>query len=241
MKAFDSDPSISWLFCLTHPDDEISIAAWIKRLSDSGARVGLSWTHDTAVREAEAMHFAEAAGVSGERCYFHHATDGDVCTEIGLLLPRFREMVADFAPDRLVCGAFEQGHIDHDATNYLVNSAKGSALVLEVPFYHTYLTRMPRINRFASSENQESIVLAGQEVSFKRRVARSYPSQRIWTNLIFAELRARLLGEGSLCTREFMRFQTWSDFRTPNLPPRLAERVQKSPTWLRWLACLPKD
>ena len=36
------------------------------------------------------------------------------------LLSSFRAMMARVKPDRVVCGAFEQGHLDHDATHWLV-------------------------------------------------------------------------------------------------------------------------
>jgi hypothetical protein len=33
VKAFDPDPSLRRLFCFTHPDDELGIAAWVRRLT----------------------------------------------------------------------------------------------------------------------------------------------------------------------------------------------------------------
>ena len=47
MTLFDADIGERWLFCMTHPDDEISICAWIRRLTDAGVDVFLSWTHST--------------------------------------------------------------------------------------------------------------------------------------------------------------------------------------------------
>jgi hypothetical protein len=146
-------------------------------------------------------------------------------------------MMDQVQPDRVVCGAFEQGHIDHDATNWLVNHAF-EGMILEVPFYHTYLTRFPRVNRFAGGEG-DSIDLEPVEQELKKRIAKSYPSQRIWLNMMAADLRSRLTGDGSLLTSERMRLQTHKDFRTPNLPPELAARVVNSTPWKRWLSALP--
>lgn len=224
---------------MTHPDDEISICAWIHRLTGAGAEVWMSWTHDTPVREFEARAVAYTLGVREDRLFFHGAPDGVVCEHMQELLPRFKLMMGQVNPDRVVCGAFEQGHIDHDATNWLVSHSHGGA-IFEVPFYHTYLTRFPKVNRFADPTGCETIELDTEERELKKRVAKSYPSQRIWLNLMAADLRSRLTGEGSLLTSERMRPQTHKDFRTPNLPPDLASRVEKSKLWKRWLGSLPE-
>lgn len=235
--VFDPSPSLRWLFCMTHPDDEISICAWIHRLTRAGADVWMSWTHDTPVRESEARRVAKLLGVRNDRLFFHGAPDGDVCVHMQDLLPRFKVMMQTIEPDRVVCGAFEQGHIDHDATNCLVNHST-EAKVLEVPFYHTYLTRFPRVNRFADPGGAESIHLDADEQALKKRVARSYPSQNIWWNMMAADLRARATGDGSLLAAEWMRPQAHKDFAKPNLPGDLAAKVESSGKWKRWMAAL---
>ena len=235
---FDPSPSNRWLLCMTHPDDEISICVWIHRLTQSGAEVWMSWTHDTSVREAEARAVAGQLGVPDDHLYFHGAPDGAVCDHMQELLPRFELMMEQVQPERVVCGAFEQGHIDHDATNWLVNHAF-DGMILEVPFYHTYLTRFPKINRFADPTGSEAIDLDAEEQDLKKRIAKSYPSQRIWLNMMAADLRSRLTGDGSLLASEHMRLQTHKDFRTPNLPAELAARVENSTRWKRWLSALP--
>ncbi len=225
---------------MTHPDDEISICAWIARLATvDPSRVWMSWTHRTDVREAEARAVARRLGVPDDHLIFHAGTDGFVCDEMAALLPGFQAMVDFIKPDRVVCGAFEQGHLDHDATNFLVNKSFDGP-VLEVPFYHTYLTRMPRVNRFASSGGEEIITLTSPERQLKKAVARSYPSQAIWKNMIFAELWAKLSGDGSLMASERMRLQTHRDFLTPNLPEPVGSMVARSERWLRWIQALER-
>lgn len=237
MLAFDADPAIRWLFCLTHPDDEISICVWIRRLVAAGADVFLSWTHDTELRKEEAEAAALALGVPWDRLYFHGATDGFVCSEIGPLLPQFEAMIEEIEPDRIACGAFEQGHLDHDATNYLVHQAYDGP-VFEIPFYYPYLTRFPRVNRFEIPSGQEVIELTKEESRFKLDYAKRFPSQRIFTNMIFANLRAKLTGDGSLVTSERMRLQPPTDFRRPNHSPVLAQKIAASEDWGYWLDCL---
>jgi hypothetical protein len=137
-------------------------------------------------------------------------------------------------PDRVVCGAFEQGHLDHDATNYLVNATFGGT-VLEVPFYHAYLRRFQRLNRFANPSGQEIIDLDIDEQHFKKHIARQYPSQRIWTNLVWYEIYQGVrLKAIELPKTERMRVQTHRDWLTPNLPPSLSRRVIRCANWRRW-------
>ena len=240
MKVFSTDPSLRWLICLTHPDDEISICAWIQRLVKNGNPVFLSWTHSNTIREHEGRAVAKILGVPDENLTFFGATDGSVCDEIGELLPRFQQMMDAVRADRVCCGAFEQGHIDHDATNFLVNSTYAGP-VLEIPFYHTYITRLQRMNRFSDPRGEEVLHLDVDEQALKKKIARQYPSQNIWSVLLWYEAwqQARLKPI-MLAKSERMRFQTHKDFGTPNHPPVLARKVAMSATWHRWLKALDK-
>jgi LmbE family N-acetylglucosaminyl deacetylase len=73
---FDPDPTLRWAFCMTHPDDEISICAWIKWLAENGNDVFLSWTHSNPSREREARAAAALMGVPEDRLMFFDAPDG---------------------------------------------------------------------------------------------------------------------------------------------------------------------
>ncbi len=238
MKLFDTDPSLRWLFCMTHPDDEISICAWISRLVRNGNPVYMSWTHSNPVRESEARAVALLLGVPAANLRFFEATDGCACDEIPTLYPQFQRMMDEIKPDRVACGAFEQGHIDHDTTNFLVNqSFRGP--VLEIPFYHTYLTRLQVMNRFSDPTGEESVRLDRGERSFKTLIARQFPSQNIWTVLLWYEIwqKARLR-RIELTRTERMRLQTHRNFNRPNHPPKLAKKVRRSGAWQRWRLAL---
>lgn len=243
MTIFDPDPSRRWLFCLTHPDDEISIAAWIRRLTSAGAPVWLSWTHATDERRVEAQRFAELAGVPRDRLFFHGATDGSVCDEIGELLPRFDRMMFAVKPHVVACGAFEQGHLDHDATNYLVN-ATHRGLVAEIPFYHAYLSGIQRFNAFAPGSEGgaiETIALTREDRAFKKRAARNYPSQNIYRLILLHEAAHLTTGRRPyLLQRETMRPQVPTDWRTPNHGPRLRGKIERCPKWRRWIAAMDR-
>jgi LmbE family N-acetylglucosaminyl deacetylase len=219
---------------MTHPDDELAIAAWIRKLAANGNDVFLSWTHHTPVRMREARHAANLLGVPQERLFFHHAPDQAAIDHLGSLQLSFQGMVNEVKPTRIVCGAFEQGHIDHDVTNYIVHHVFEGP-TLEFPLYHTYLTRCPVLNVFAESTGQEVCHLTPEESAFKVMLAKQYPSQTIWRNVFWYEVwqtvrfRPRLLAK-----LERMRFQTHKDFLVPNLPVPLAKKVLRCKTWKRW-------
>ena len=235
MKVFDPDSSLRWLFCMTHPDDEISICAWIKRLCQAGNPVFLSWTHSNPRREEEGRAVARLLGVPQDNLRFLGAADGNVVDEIPRLIKEYREWLLNARPDRICCGAFEQGHIDHDATNFVVNQVFSGPL-LEIPFYHTYLSRIQVINRFADPSGQEIVDLTVEERKLKTHVARQYRSQNIWSVLLWYEVwQAARFRPVELAKSERMRFQTHKDFTRSNLPPPLAAKVERSPTWQRWL------
>jgi LmbE family N-acetylglucosaminyl deacetylase len=234
MRLFDAEPTLRWLFCMTHPDDEISICAWIRRLVKNGNTVYLSWTHSNPVREREARAVALILGVPQSNLYFHAAADGSACHQIPDLLPNFRKMIATVQPDRIACGAFEQGHIDHDTTNFLVNHTYDGP-VLEIPFYHTYTKRLQTLNRFSDPRGQEILELEPDERDLKKMIARQYPSQNIWNVLLWYEVWQKTrLRPTELPRTERMRLQRHHNFLRPNHPPRLALRVMRSKTWRRW-------
>lgn len=240
MNPFDPDPSLRWLFCMTHPDDEISIAAWIRRLTQAGNEVFLSWSHSNPVREAEGRRAAAMLGIPDTNIRFFGAPDQGVLESVPDLLPRYRDWVDEVKPDRVACGAFEQGHLDHDATNLLVNrSFEGP--VFEIPFYHAYLRSYMRINRFADPSGQAVLELTMEEQRFKKTIARAYRSQRIWWNLWWYEVwEAARFRPIELAKTERMRIQTHREWTIPNLPDGLREKVQACPKWKRWLDSLAR-
>lgn len=244
MKLFDPDLRLRWLFCLTHPDDELAIAGWIRRLARSGVEVHLSWTTASPERRWEAIEAAERLGVVRERLHFLSGRDREVETQLSRLFPEFQDLVSQVHPDRIVAGAFEQGHLDHDATNFLLAKAaaghSSETVLLETPFYHAYCQVIPTMNRFASpSEREEELTLDAEERAFKVELARVYQSQNIWGNLLLYGLLERLRGAAEpLGAVERLRVQTHFDFTIPNLPPALAARVLRTSRWQRWSAAV---
>lgn len=240
MTLFDPNPGLKWLFCMTHPDDEISIGAWIRRLTQNGAQVHLSWTHDNPEREFEARQAARLLGVPSENLHFHHGPDRVLCDYLLDVLPSFQAMMNQVQADRVVAGAFEQGHLDHDATNMLVHRTF-QGTILETPLYHAYCNPIPVMNRFAQPEGQELCALSPAERAFKVELAKCYPSQAIFGNLVWYRLWESLTGSKERMGEfESLRVQTHADFRTPNLPANLSARVKKTRRWKHWIAAVDR-
>ncbi len=225
---------------MTHPDDEISICAWIKRLAQNGNPVYLNWTHSNPIREAEAIEVAGKLGVPKANLSFMGATDGNIRFEMAELLPKFQDLLDRVRPDRVACGAFEQGHLDHDATNWLVNRAFHGP-VYEIPFYHPYTRKVQKMNQFAIPVGQESLWLSAEEWRLKLDVARSYKSQNIWRVLWWYEAWQTVrFKKAELRKRELMRLQVHKDFRTPNLPRKLRREVEASDPWRSWIHAIDR-
>ncbi len=238
MICFDPDPKLRWLFCPTHPDDELAVCCWVRRLTAQGNDVYLSWTHTTDERTPEARSAAQALGVPQDRLFFHAGKDGGVCDQLSELTGSFRQMMDQINPDRVVCGAFEQGHLDHDATNWLVHrSFRGP--VFEFPLYHAYVSRLQTLNRFSGPEDQEVLQLSEDEQRFKVDLAKQYPSQNIWSVLIAYECwQALRLKPVDLRKTERLRLQSHTDWSVPNAPEPLRTRISESQPWARWLAAV---
>ncbi len=240
MTAFDDNLNLKWLFCLTHPDDEIFIASWIKQLTSKGCQVYLSWTHHTHLRKKESILAAKILGVPEENLFFLDGRDGYILEDIPNLQDSFNKIIQDIKPDRIACGAFEQGHIDHDATNFMVNQIYDGP-IFEIPFYHTYLTMFPKVGTFLNRDNIEVRYLNSSDRITKKNVLNVFRSQSIKLNILAYELKEKLLlNGGNFFKREEMRLQTHKNFMRPNYPDAIGELLKQNKVWARWIDVISK-
>lgn len=218
----------------------------MRRLVRGGAEVYSGWSVSNPIRESESRAVMEMVGVPQKNLVFHSLPDGKLCSHLEELVQKWEKVVREVAPHRIVVGAFECGHLDHDSTNFAVNQAreslgKTSLPIFEVPFYHTYLTRIPVINRFADDEGEEIIALTEEEQKIKIRASRMYRSQRIGLYLTgYTLLKTLSLRPVRLYATERMRLQTHDNFFEPNLPAELAEKVKRSEKWKQWLEAMKR-
>jgi len=238
--------------CLTHPDDEMFMCALIQRLIQNGHRLWLSWTHSNSIREVEAREFARLLKIPQEQLLFFKAPDGEVCEMMLELVQPYESWFHKVDPQFVIVGAFEQGHLDHDATHWVVTQAllkrarstqSGSAKLIEIPFYHSYLRRLQKLNCFANPEfaPTQTVVLSRQERKLKKQAARLYPSQNIRKILVSHEwIATKVLRSESMLQREVFREVSLRtiDYRKPAQNPRIGAKVAKSASWNRWIVAV---
>ncbi len=238
MNEFDLDPSISWLFVFAHPDDELAIATWIRRLTLNGNKVSIAWIHGSGKRGEEARKAAESIGVNPENCYFADFDDGSFLSRLADLQNELRAMLGKYNPDRLVCAAFEQGHLDHDALRFAIEQVWDRP-VLEFPEYWPYTPHVATMNRFTNTEGECVLELSSYEKRWKHALAKNYPSTDIWRNLFWYEIWSALrLRRAHLIRTERLRWSPKYDFRTPRVPEKYNSKVLRSNQWKVWLAAL---
>jgi LmbE family N-acetylglucosaminyl deacetylase len=235
MNAFDVGSGERVLFVFTHPDDELTLSAFISRLVRAGVDVEMCWIHSTPAREAESRKAMSTLGLDQSHLTFLGAEDGAVVDAISAVRPLLQEKVEQVRPTRVVTNAFEQGHLDHDATNLLVNLCFDGP-VYEVPLYHTYMSACPRLAHFSIPDGEQVIELTPVERKTKKRLVRMYPSQTVRRNVMLYQLAHTLsLRRPPLYLKERLRLQTHKDFLSPNHPPALAKRIAASAKWRRWV------
>jgi len=240
VKIFDPDPSRRWQFVFTHPDDELAIAAWMRRLVQAGAKVFAVWSVAIPVREQEARATMRKIGVPDEHLTFFRFPDGSACDYLQPISGAMRDLFAATAPTDLVVPAFECGHLDHDSTHFAACGAAPSGIrIAEYPLYYTYLTRFPILNRFADPAGEQRIELTAEEVALKSTLSRNYPSQNIRSLLIWYAAAGWLrIRPRDLVRAERLRPKTVQDYLKPNLPADLAGRVMRCEKWKRWERCV---
>lgn len=235
MKAFDIDVD-RWLFCFTHPDDELSLLAWMRRLAEAGRVVHVGWTTSTDRREREARDVMRIIGVPQKNLHFGSVPDRGVCEHLIDAVRFWQGALAQAQPQRIVAGAFECGHLDHDSTNFAVAEANIAGIpMFETPLYHAYCMAVPVLNRFADPSREEVLPLSEADRAVKKRAARMYPSQRILWNLWWYSVWTALRGAPAGLERaERLRMQTHFDYTTPNLPEPLRSRVLNTKKFQRF-------
>lgn len=232
--AFDVGQGERVLFAFSHPDDEMVVAAFLQRLTQQGTPAQFCWLHSTPVREEESRAAMSVLGLAGDYLTFLSAPDGKILESIPEIEPEVRALIERFRPTRVVTQAFEQGHIDHDATNFIVHRCFDGP-IFEVPCYHTYLTRVPRILRFADPVGEETIELTQDERRMKKGLVRLYGSQSLRRNLmLYKILFGMTFRDTAFFAKERMRLQGQIDYTRPNLPEPTASKVATSATWRHW-------
>lgn len=235
---FESNPTGCWLFCFAHPDDELAIAAWMRHVCRSKADVFAVWAHSLPHRAAESRAVANDIGIKPENLIFLEGKDGTICHQIEELLPIYQALMDQIRPDHVVTCTYEQGHLDHDATNFLVRHTS-PVPVWEFPLYHAYDRWYQNMGRFSTEAHAVARPLNQEEIQFKKGIAKKYPSQRIWKILFWYEVLHRVTFRTShISAAEYLRPAPNVDWFKPNHPHRLTQRVLGSEKWTHWVLAM---
>lgn len=234
MSLFEINPDDRWLFAFTHPDDEISILSFMKRLTHSDASVYAGWSVATETREREARRVMQKIGVPQEHLRFFRMPDKGACDHLSELTHLWKTFIEQVKPSKIAMGAFECGHIDHDSTHFAITHAVPEIQKFEIPWYHTYLTRMPVMHRFADPSNEQLMQLTKEEWDEKKSLSKLYKSQNIASLLRWYWLAGKLGLRPGFEKVERMRELTNTNYEIPNLPEPLKSKVMQCDTWNRW-------
>jgi LmbE family N-acetylglucosaminyl deacetylase len=240
LSLFDFDAEQRWLFVFAHPDDEITVAATLRRLVQQGAAMRLLWLHSTPVRRAESLEAVALLGIPPADCQFLAFADGSFTKDLPNLISAIAKEAGSFGPGAIVTHAYENGHLDHDATSFAVSMA-ATCPVLEFPEYWPYTPRIRAIHRFADPTGEHVSALSHEEQRLKREMLKLYRTQTISRMLPLFELAARLAGRRpSFSGCERLRLTVAKNWLEPAVPARYAAQVLRSREWRTWVEAVAR-
>lgn len=157
-----SDNAI-YLFLFAHPDDDTFIAGTMRTLVRRGAEVHAAWLTSgdflgqSERREKELWDAVEVLGLREDQVHLLRMPDLRLVSRLDEAVKSVCDLVSKLKPDKIFADAFEGGHPDHDAVNFLAYEAcvrTGiNAELFEFPLYNgtgPFLHWRWRINRFPS-------------------------------------------------------------------------------------------
>ena len=208
------DKNAKYLFMLAHPDDEVLITGTMKQLLDQGAVLEAAWVTcgeyfgNIETRLAELASVTAILGLKEESIHLLRLPDLGLVSMLNEAADKISELLTSVKPDAIVCNAYEGGHPDHDAINFLAYEASYRAglkpKLYEFPLYNatgSILYFRWRLNTFPDDgipvlHNP----LSASEIECKLRTIRTYVSQ--WMYMIPARLavsRSKLASVGEPC------------------------------------------
>ncbi len=206
------DPGLIYLFLFAHPDDDTFIAGTMRTLIGRGAEVHAAWLTSGDFlgqgerRERELFEAAKMLGLVPERIHLLRLPDLGLVSRLSDATRLVSDLYGSLKPDRVFADAFEGGHPDHDAVNFLAYEARlrsgVRAELFEFPLYNgtgPFLHWRWRINRFPPGEPAVLHTRLNEDaIACKHGMMRIYARSQ-WMFMIPARLassRHRLSTEG---------------------------------------------
>jgi LmbE family N-acetylglucosaminyl deacetylase len=242
LSPFDFESGQRWLFVFPHPDDELAILAFMRHLRRGGVQIRAIWMHSTPIREMESRSVMSDIGFSKEDLIFFRATDGHLVAELDRWQPELQKVATNFQPDVFVTCAYENGHLDHDATHFLVHRIAGKSAFREFPLYYSYnAPRLQWINEFSEFDPDNYFILDREDAIWKRMQARRYPSQNIYRTLVtYHAVCTCLCKPVRLARRELLRVASDYDFCRPAHGGVRGKWISRTREWQIWLQTMKR-
>jgi len=222
-----SDRDERFIFVFAHPDDDVFAAGLMKRLLSSGIETFGVWLTSGGYlggqnrRESELRRSTSLLSLPQDHCAMLRFPDLGLIDSMDEASSKLSEIFRNYKPQNIFVTAFEGGHPDHDAANFIVYEARFrsqlNCRLFEFPLYNgsgPFLTWRWRINSFPPGGPETFFQpLTPSEIDCKRKMMKIYSSQ--WMYMIPAQLarsRAVLLRQGE-------PYRRCPDNRDHTLPP----------------------
>ncbi|MGC8658836.1 MAG: PIG-L deacetylase family protein [Desulfomonilaceae bacterium] len=200
-----------FMFIFAHPDDDVFISGLMKMLITKGVEVAGVWLTSGGYlggqdrRENELTRAMDTLGLPPSSRRLFRLPDLGLIRSMDKGISMLTEVLRDFRPQNIFVTAFEGGHPDHDAANFIVYESrfrsKTGHQLFEFPLYNgsgPIWTWRWRINSFpAGGEPTVFQKLSDPEIDCKHKIMKLYSSQ--WMYMIparFASSRQKLRKRG---------------------------------------------
>jgi LmbE family N-acetylglucosaminyl deacetylase len=186
------------LILVAHPDDEaLGCGALLQRMrqpivvfaTDGAPRSDFFWkkfgsrADYAALRRTEAMQALALAGVKNI-CFLAESAgsfcDQELFLNLKAAVDALGAVVERESPEALLTLAYEGGHPDHDACNFITSviASRFSLPAWEMPLYHRSVDGSPVHQRFVRESGAEQFLHATEkEAQVKRAMFQAYKSQ----------------------------------------------------------------
>ena len=200
-RDMNLSPHARYLFLFAHPDDEVLISGTMKLLVEAGAEVYAAWTTPgdkfvkREIRESELQQSMDILGLDESRIHLLRYSDLGMVAMLEEAAESATSLLSDIKPDIIFANAYEGGHPDHDAVNFLAYESSARLGVtpdlFEFPLYNgtgTFFRWKWRINHFppggpAVLHNP----LSDDAIRCKNQMMKAYSTQKLW-NMVPARL-----------------------------------------------------
>jgi LmbE family N-acetylglucosaminyl deacetylase len=201
-----------YAFLFAHPDDDAFISGTMRTLVQNGAKVHGVWLTSgdrfgkASARENELFRAVKHVGLEPAQVHLLRLPDLGLVREMDRAADTVTRLLHDVQPEIVFCNAFEGGHPDHDAVNFLTYEgclrSNVQARLYEFPLYSGAGRRVHfrwLINSFPKDDS--AVLRTNLSESAYRcriRVLQSYPSQWMFMfplRLASSRSRMRTIGE----------------------------------------------